>query len=124
MDPRHVALVLATRGVGADGRPCEPSDDPGAIYLAEIVDGMLAAATAHWWPLVRQRLALPPAVAEAYLRHGPAAWNDGTCNGCRLPLPWRLHGEGEGWGTATGARLFDACPECGSADIAKGYGRR
>ena len=124
MAPEHVALLVAVRGVGADGRPCEPLDDPGAVHLAEIADEMIDVAGASWWPAVNQRLALPPPVADAYLRHGPAAWRDGTCNACRLPLPWRLHGHGEGWGRATGPHVFAACPDCGSTDIAHGYGRR
>ena len=117
MAPEHISAVDAVHGVGPDGRPCEPPDDPGAVAPAAVVDGLLRSASTEWWPRVNRRLALPPAVAEAFLTHGKACWLDGTCDACRLPLSWRLHGPGEGTGVASGARVFERCPECGSAEI-------
>jgi hypothetical protein len=124
MAPEHIALVNAVLGWGADGEPCEFLTDPGAVHLADMVEQLLTSAGTDWWPRVNQRLALPTAVAEALLKHGGAAWMDGTCLACRLPLPWRLHGKGEGTGMASGPRVFECCPDCGSSDIVYGYRRR
>lgn len=124
MAPEHIAIVNRVHGWGADGQPCEPLTDPGAVHLAKIVRDMISQATSAWWSPSLWRVALPPAVAEAYLRHGAPAWADGVCNGCRLLLPWRLHGPLDGWGCASGVRVFSVCPVCGSDDLGHGYGYR
>ena len=115
MAPEHIALINAVYGRGPAGRPCEPLADPGARWLAKIAREMIRLARADWWPRWGRRLALPAAVAEAYLAHPGTTEIDGHCLGCGLMVPWRTHGPLEGWGMASGPRLFDACPDCGGA---------
>lgn len=127
MAEEHLALVLATMGVGPDCQPCEPLTDPGALCLSFWFDSLVDNAECNRSVPHGKRLALPPAVAEVLLRvadHDRVKL-DGCCNTCRLPLPWRLYRPelGEGWGMASGPRFFETCPQCGSSDVISGYFR-
>lgn len=114
--PRFVELTRP--GATLDGQPIP---EERVRHLWREIDLLCQQYSAGW---LQQKFALHPAVVEALLRHGPPAWLlDGSCADCRLPLPYRLHLQGEGFGISTGERVFLQCPDCGSDDVRSMHGR-
>ena len=111
-------IELTRPGATLDGQPIP---DEHVRHVWQEIDHLCQQYGAGY---LQQRFALHPAVVEALLRHGPAAWvMDGGCAGCRRPMPYRLHGPLEGFGAATGERVFLRCPDCGSDDIRNMHAR-
>jgi hypothetical protein len=113
-------MALTSPGATLDGQPIPPEHVEHLWFEIDMLIHQYAAGYMR-----RQRFALHPAVVEALLRHGTGAWLlDGCCGACRLPLPYRLHRPGEGYGMAGGPFVFLSCPDCGSENLVSMTGRQ
>jgi len=97
MSEEHAALVVDAYGRGLAYSDHPESRSPAGRLLRRCLDAM---SPATHWPYCdippEVKFAMPPVVAEVYLRDGPTPFHD--CEDCGYKLPHRY---------------FDVCPLCG-----------
>ena len=105
----HARLVVEAYAAGAhDGRSPE-FHTPAGRLLRRCLDAMSRLKYRHW-PYTKIAgeimLAMPPAVAEIYLKHHAIALHD--CADCGFEVPITPGGNG-----TSAVQHFEACPLCG-----------
>jgi hypothetical protein len=97
MSDEHAVMVVDAYARGLNDPSHPEYNSPAGMLLRRCLQAM--SPRTHW-PYCdippEVALAMPPAVAEVYLAHGPSPFHD--CEDCGYNLP---HG------------YFDACPLCG-----------
>jgi len=109
MSEEHARLVVEAYAAGAHDVRNPEFNTPGSRLLRRCLDAMSRLKYRHWPDTeiaAEVVLAMPPAVAEVYLKHDAMALHD--CADCGFEVPITPGGNG-----VSAVRHFEACPFCG-----------
>jgi hypothetical protein len=113
MAPEHIALVNAALAARRGEGPW-PSNAEGAPHLLRVVEDLIRYRLSADHDAAPIRPALPPRVADAYLRL--EGWPYAQCRACLLVLPYSKEHPSGGpgrWAVVPEHFAFAACPDCG-----------
>jgi hypothetical protein len=109
MSPEHARLVVDAYAAGAQDIGSPEYHTPAGRLMRRCLDAMSRLNYRHWPDTeiaAEVVLAMPPAVAEIYLKHDAMALHD--CADCGFEVPITPGGNG-----VSAVRHFETCPLCG-----------